>query len=162
MEFIDRLIIEREELEKKYYKLKKYLFDNMNNIDTSSDNTDFDLLKNQYEIMGDYLTILNIRIRRVIEKFGQQTDLILDENKWDSQWIDLIDICILNKINYISCSNFKIYQIANNVNRDIIYEINDTNVIPFYKNDITDINKEKSLKIIKNTQNTGFVNESKC
>ena len=148
MEFIDRLIIEREELEIKYYKLKKYLFDNMNNIDTSSDNTDFDLLKNQYEIMGDYLTILNIRIRRAIEKFGQQTELILDENKWDWQWIDLIDICILNKINYISCANFKIYQIANNVNKDIIYEINDTEVVPFYMDKNND-NEYKSLRILK-------------
>ena len=148
MEFIDRLIIEREELEIKYYKLKKYLFDNMNNIDSNSDNTDFDLLKNQYEIMGDYLTILNIRIRRVIEKFGQQTELILDENKWAWQWIDLIDICILNKINYISCSNFKIYQIANKVNRDIIYEINDTEVLPFYMDKHND-NEYKSLRMIK-------------
>ena len=160
MEFINRMINEREELENKYSKLKEYL----NVIDNKTyDSNDFDLLQKQYEIMGDYLVILNIRIRRAIEKFGTQTDLILNvnnTNNWTKEWCEMIDNSILNKNYYICCNkDFKIYKINN---RDSILLINDTNVIPFYKNDIKDINKEKSLKIIKNTQNTGFVNESKC
>lgn len=157
MEFINRMINEREELENKYSKLKEYL----NVIDNKTyDSNDFDLLQKQYEIMGDYLVILNIRIRRAIEKFGTQTDLILNVNNWTKEWCEMIDNSILNKNYYICCNkDFKIYKINN---RDSILLINDTNIIPFYKNDIKDINKEKSLKIIKNTQNTGFVNESKC
>lgn len=156
MEFINRMINEREELENKYSKLKEYL----NVIDNKTyDSNDFDLLQKQYEIMGDYLVILNIRIRRAIEKFGTQTDLILNVNNWTKEWCEMIDNSILNKNYYICCNkDFKIYKINN---RDSILLINDTNIIPFYKNDIKDINKEKSLKIIKNTQNTGFVNESK-
>lgn len=153
MEFINRMINEREELENKYSKLKEYL----NVIDNKTyDSNDFDLLQKQYEIMGDYLVILNIRIRRAIEKFGTQTDLILNVNNWTKEWCEMIDNSILNKNYYICCNkDFKIYKINN---RDSILLINDTNIIPFYKNDIKDINKEKSLKIIKNT---GFVNESK-
>lgn len=147
MEFINRMINEREELENKYYKLKEYL----NVIDNKTyDSNDFDLLQKQYEIMGDYLVILNIRIRRAIEKFGTQTDLILNVNNWTKEWCDMIDNSILNKNYYICCNkDFKIYKINN---RDSILLINDTNVIPFYKNDIND-NKVNSLKIIKNTQN---------
>ncbi len=147
MEFIDRLIIEREELQDKYFKLKNYLFSNMKNNDNDT-NYDFDLLQKQYEIMGDYLIILNIRIRKAIEKYGMNTNLTLIED-WDSLWMDLIDKCILNKISYISTTNFKIYQI---INRNSLYEINDTDVVPFYvKHHIN-----TSLKLIKNknTKNT--------
>lgn len=158
-DFIDRLISERKELQEKYFKLKDYLYKNMKNIDNgniNNDSNDFDLLQKQYEIMGDYLIILNIRIRRAVEKYGMSTNLALTEDNetdnwdthttWDSLWIDLIDKSIKNGINYITCKNFKIYKI---INRNSLYEINDTEVVPFYVEDKKN-NIYETLKLIKN------------
>lgn len=57
--FLDRLIIERDELDDKVVKLKKFL---ENEVFASLSITQQNLLNEQYEIMCAYLTILNDRI----------------------------------------------------------------------------------------------------
>lgn len=62
MEFLERLKKEYEELDQKIYKLKIFMTkDEFNNLDK----TNQDLLKEQYNCMVNYSTILKIRIRYI-------------------------------------------------------------------------------------------------
>ena len=62
MEFLERLKKEYEALDQKIYKLKIFMTkDEFNNLDK----TNQDLLKEQYNCMVNYSTILKIRIRYI-------------------------------------------------------------------------------------------------
>ena len=62
MEFLERLKKEYEELDQKIYKLKIFMTkDEFNNLYK----TNQDLLKEQYNCMVNYSTILKIRIRYI-------------------------------------------------------------------------------------------------
>lgn len=62
MEFLERLKKEYEELDQKIYKLKIFMTkDEFNNLDKTNQY----LLKEQYNCMVNYSTILKIRIRYI-------------------------------------------------------------------------------------------------